>query len=363
MEANFNDYTIDTIDIWPYEAQQFLSENRSDEHILHLKSILENLIIKTRKEQIQLNKTITIEPFVTVADYDNDSNKEYWIRHVKEFKNATSLKDQVRLHYFNILDKGIDSFFSLTQEITIDRKNDDFDFWFAMKLGQYKDCVKYISNFLNYQLKVSFKRNFQKMEGFLILLICQYEGELLSEKVVKITQNWINKESNSVKEKKQAKNEINKGEEIEKTIHKTFYLDIVRSQPSILKKETAFIEAFQILTNNGLISLDTPVDNFNAIFQSKPLEEGDFIKWIGTLIELKWLIQQICKKGICSHIIGIEKWKVAQNCFLITADGKWRKIEKHTQISNANGATKNKKYIDAFGVKIKSILYLPSDNT
>ncbi len=151
--------------------------------------------------------------------------------------------------------------------------------------------------------------------------------------------------------------------ENEKPIHKTFYLDIMRSQPSILKKENEFLEAFHLLRNNGLISFDTTVDKFYAIFQSKSLEEEKYIKWTGTLIELKWLIQQICIKGICSHIIGIEKWKVAQNCFLITVDGKWSKIEKYTQISNANGSSKKKKIIDDFGVKIKSILNLPSDKT
>ena len=151
--------------------------------------------------------------------------------------------------------------------------------------------------------------------------------------------------------------------ENEKPIHKTFYLDIVRSQPSILKKENEFLEAFHLLKNNGLIISDTKFDKFYAIFQSKSLEEEKYIKWTGTLIELKWLIQQICIKGICSHIMGIEKWKVAQNCFLITVDGKWSKIEKYTQISNANGSSKKKKIIDDFGVKIQSILNLPSDKT
>jgi len=155
-------------------------------------------------------------------------------------------------------------------------------------------------------------------------------------------------------------NKINK--ENEKPIHKTFYLDIVRSQPSILKKDNEFLEAFHLLKNNSLISIDTTVDKFHAIFQSKSLKEENFIQWTGTLIELKWLIQQICIKGICSHIIGIEKWKVAQNCFLIKVDGKWSKIEKYTQISNANGVTINKEYIVAFGKKIKSFKKLHSES-
>ena len=93
MEAIFNYYEINTIDIWPFEAHQYLMGNRTDEQTYRLKSILETEIIKTRKEKIQLNKTVAIEPFVTVADFDNDSKTEYWLRHLKEFENAKSLKE------------------------------------------------------------------------------------------------------------------------------------------------------------------------------------------------------------------------------------------------------------------------------
>ena len=61
MEAILDYYEINTHDIWVFEAYQYLINKRSDDQIDHIKNILEQQILKTRREQIQLNKTITIE--------------------------------------------------------------------------------------------------------------------------------------------------------------------------------------------------------------------------------------------------------------------------------------------------------------
>ena len=91
------------------------------------------------------------------------------------------------------------------------------------------------------------------------------------------------------------------------------------------------------------------------IFKSNSIEDKNLIRWTGTLIELKWFVQEICKKGICSHIKGIEKWQVAQNCFLVKKEDKWKKIEKYTMISNASGGDTKKNVLIEFGKKIASI--------
>jgi hypothetical protein len=344
MEANFNDYTIDTIDIWPYEAEQFLSENRSDEHILHLKSIIETLIIKTRKEQIQLNKTITIEPFVTVDDYDNDSNKEYWLRHVKEFKNARSLKDQVRLHYFNILDKGIDSFFSLKQEIIIDRKNDDFDFWFALKLGQYKVGLKYLNEFLKYQFEESFQSNIENYKSFLHILMKQYKNEFLNEDIIELTNEWLS--MNTVK--------INIHEIIEKkrTLSgqiSTFYLKKVEEKPLFLENGDGLFciqEILFSLKKEKFIKDETEIESFSKIFKGNAHDPNEKIIWIGTKVELRWFVELIIEKNICVEITGVDKWLIAQNCFLYQKKGKSiEAINNYLSISEARGKVTDRKEI------------------
>lgn len=136
-------------------------------------------------------------------------------------------------------------------------------------------------------------------------------------------------------------------------IHKTFYLNKVRDQPTILDSSNNFLEAFLILKNNDLINNDTGLIDFKKIFQSTELKEDELIEWKGSLIELKWLVQQICRKGICNHIYGKEKWLVAMNCFKIkNKDKQWVKIDKYTKISNANGIKKNKPLILNFGEKL-----------
>jgi len=344
MEANFNDYTIDTIDIWPYEAEQFLSENRSDEHILHLKSIIETLIIKTRKEQIQLNKTITIEPFVTVDDYDNDSNKEYWLRHVKEFKNATSLKDQVRLHYFNILDKGIDSFFSLKQEIIIDRKNDDFDFWFALKLGQYKVGLKYLNKFLKYQFEESFQSNIKNYKSFLHILMKQYKNEILNDDIIELTNEWLSMnflitiDPENIDEKPKLTGQIS-----------TFYLKKIEDKPLFLERGDGLIciqEILFSLKNEKFIDYETDLKAFIKIFKGKALSEMEKIVWIGTKVELRWFVELIIKKNICLEIKGIDKWLIAQKCFSYQKkDRTIEAINNYLSISEARGDKMHRKEI------------------
>ena len=287
---------------------------------------------------------MTIEPFVTVADYDNDSNKEYWLRHVKEFKNATSLKDKVRLHYFNILDKGLDSFFSLTQEITIDRENDDFDFWFALKLGQYKGGVKYLNDFLKHHLQETFESDIEHYKSFLHILLKQYKNEFLNEDIIELSNEWLS--MNTVK--------IDGHEIIEKkrTLTgqiSTFYLKKVEEKPLFLETGGGLIciqEILFSLKKEKFIDNETDFKAFIKIFKGKALSEKEKIVWIGTKVELRWFVELIIKKNICFDIIGVDKWIIAQKCFLYLKKGKSiEAINDYLSISDARGKETNRKEI------------------
>ena len=71
---------INTIDIWTFEANQYLSKKRTHEQIIKVKSELEHEIVMSRRQQINKNLTVTINPIVTIDDYDNGTNKDYWVR-------------------------------------------------------------------------------------------------------------------------------------------------------------------------------------------------------------------------------------------------------------------------------------------
>ena len=334
MEAIFNYYEINTIDIWPFEAHQYLMGNRTDEQTYRLKSILETEIIKTRKEQIQLNKTVAIEPFVTVADFDNDSKTEYWLRHLKEFENAKSLKDHVRINYFNVLDNGLSSFFSRTEAITIDWKNDDFDLWFVLKLGQYKDGLKYINEFLNYQLQESFQNDIEKYNSFLHILIKQYKNEFLNEELIELTIEWLSKNY----KKRDLTGEIS-----------TYYLKKVKENPLILETGNGLTDIQEILISlrkEKFIENKTDLKAFKKLFKGKALDEKEKIVWIGTKVELRWFVELIIEKNICFEIKGIDKWLIAQKCFSYQKkDGTIEAINDYLSISEARGKETNRKEI------------------
>ena len=154
MEPILDYLDVNTIDIWTFEANQYLNEKRTDEHIIKVKSALEHQIVMSRRDQINKKLTVTINPIVTIDDYDNGTNRDYWVRHVREILGTKTIRDRVNLGYFNVFDAGLDSFFSLEQSILIDKENDQLDFWFALKLSQYKSGIKHIPDFLNYQMFV-----------------------------------------------------------------------------------------------------------------------------------------------------------------------------------------------------------------
>ena len=335
MEVIFDYYEINTIDIWPFEAQQYLLGNRTDEQTYRLKSILETQIIKTRKEQIKLHKTVTIEPIVTVADYDKNTNKKLWLKHVQGFKIATCLRDQVRLDYFFFLDKGgLDSCCLLQQDIIIDRQNDAFDLWFVLKLGQYKDGLKYINEFLNYQLQESFQNDIEKYNSFLYILIKQYKNEFLNEELIELTIEWLSKNY----KKRDLTGEIS-----------TYYLKKVKENPLFLETGdglTYIQEILISLRNEKFIENKTDLKSFMKLFKSKVLDENENIVWIGTKVELRWFVELIIQKNICLEIKGIDKWLIAQKCFSCQKkDGTIEAINDYLSISEARGKETNRKEI------------------
>lgn len=149
--------------------------------------------------------------------------------------------------------------------------------------------------------------------------------------------------------------ELNEKEEINIKQIKSFPLELINTQESKLSSNNLFIEAFNLLRNNNLLSKKTTVDQFGQLFNDKGLEENTFIEWTGTFIELKWTIVEIAKKVNKKDFRGLNKWKIAQNCFKVNSRGTTLTIDKYTQISNANGGDSKKQLIIDFGRKLQEL--------
>lgn len=70
-----------------------------------------------------------------------------------------------------------------------------------------------------------------------------------------------------------------------------------------------------LVKKDKFIKNETEIKSFSKIFKGKALDPKEKIIWIGTMIELKWVVELIIEKNICVDIIGVDKWIIAQKCF------------------------------------------------
>jgi hypothetical protein len=155
-EANFKYYEIDLADIWIYEREEFIAGN-------------------TEKRKAQRNLDLVQ---MYVAKYANPCFGEEMIRHSRDyyFKNLDEyINADLNKRYF------LESFFQnnncyeYRQSILLPKEESDFNYFFALKLRQYKDNLFEVENFLKYQSsKDEYKQNLSKFRTFIETLILQY---------------------------------------------------------------------------------------------------------------------------------------------------------------------------------------------
>jgi hypothetical protein len=324
MEATLDYFDVNINDIWPFEAAQYLNHNRTDEQIIRLKNTLEHQILISKRLQINQAQNVTIQPFVTINDYDNGTKKAYWVRHIEEIRRAKNLKERVELGYFNVLDDGVDSFFSLSQNILIGKENNQYDYWFALKLSQYKSGIKYVSDFLNYQKQKVFNSHTFAFCEFLELVILQYKDELIDEKVCHVTEKWISTLS-AVNENHDS---LETGGVIKSKIeskkytgnYRTFRLKKAESNPiylNINRNNDALNEFWNDLVQGGYIK-KTTIEDLKAIFvNGSAIKKEKRIIWskpIKTLIEFVKAL--IASKKIV-ELSGVDHWLITIDCFVL----------------------------------------------
>jgi hypothetical protein len=328
MEPIYDYFQINTKDIWPFEADKYLKSHRTDEQIYNLRNILEHLIVSTRSIQVDSNELITIQPFVTIEDYDNGTAKEYWVRHINEISVTKSQADRVRLGYFNVLDrKGIDSFFSYEQDIEIDRTNDQFDFWFALKLSQYVSGIKHIPEFLNYQLQEVFNSDISVFCEFLEEVILQYQDEFIDDKVCKKTEKWIVSQRVELIDKQ----DLLKTKAAPKSAlqvkqytggYRTFLLRKAESNVRYLnsaKNEMALHELWNDLVQAGILKQQT-IEKFRAIFLNVPIKKENRVDWSKSIKSLIEFVRALINSKRIVELDNVDHWLVTMDCFTLKGD-------------------------------------------
>lgn len=340
MDPCFDCYEINVMDIWPYESGQFLNGNRSVEHIYNVKNLVEAQILKSRQEQLKLGKTSTIEPIVTIEDYDRNTQRAFWERLVTETLNAESLIDKVSLDYFNVKDGGVDSFFAYFQNIEIENNYDRFDFWFALKLSQYDEGLKYIYEFLKYHLKSNFNSKKQKFDEFLVNVLLQYESVVLSKKVVQVVENWKNIDPPKNNSENGLERRKYKGD------NRTFLLKKVDKNPGYFKteKNEAVLNAFWQELYIGNYINKTTIGQLEAIFKSGRIEKENRLIWTKSIKTLTEFVKKLIESNRVVELTGVDHWLITMDCFVLN---KSKEIEFNSISKPQNEDSKLKGNIEA----------------
>ena len=340
MEPCYDYLEINIFDIWQYERQCFLSSKTDQEHMQKLTSKIQNKIYShyENKKLISVSKSNKIvEPFTSRVLEESGGDKDNFNRYINEWNKRVTegLSVLVALDYFLIND----CFFEYNYDIIVDAKEEDFNYWFCLKLRQYQSNPEKLYEFLKYQFKLNFNEELKKFNVFLNFIFIQGEQVFFSKKFVNTIEDWLKElRTNNQKE-----------------TPKTYYLDIVRNQPNILNSNSFFQELFFELKKNKYVSDDTKYDQFLLIFKNNQLKQEEKIKWTGSMKQLKIFIESFCKKNVCSLIDGIDKWKVATYCFQRKLKGNWVDITEYTKISESSGSMESTIEIEKIGELITQI--------
>ena len=337
MEPCYDYLEINIFDIWQYERQCFLSSKTDQEHLQKLTSKIQNKIYShfENKKPISVSKPNKIvEPFTRREIQESGEDKDNFSRYINEWNQRVDegLRVLVSLDYFLIKN----CFFEYNYDIIVDAKEEDFNYWFCLKLRQYQSNPEKLYEFLKYQFKLNFNEEIKRFKAFLNFIFIQGEQVFFSKKFVNIIEDWLKElRTNNQKE-----------------TPKTYYLDIVRNQPNILNSNSFFQKLFFDLKKNKYVSDDTKYDQFLLIFKNNQLKQEEKIKWTGTMKQLKKFIESFCKEDVCSLIHGVEKWKVATYCFQRKLKDSWIDITKYTIISESSGSTESTKEIEDMWEKL-----------
>jgi hypothetical protein len=171
-------YEIDVSDIWAYEQEQFMEGKSSREHAQKLLDLAQQYIIK---------KAIPLFGN-SMSDNGTDSDKVYYSGKIVEYhKSLPSLEDLYRIDYFFHKYDCYD----YNHEVILKFKDQDFPFFFLLKLRQYDENLFELNNFLKFQLRKSFNNNATRFTDFLTIVLLDRDG-FLNENIKTLINKFIN---------------------------------------------------------------------------------------------------------------------------------------------------------------------------
>lgn len=273
---------IELSDIWEYELEiihrelKFAKRQKySREEFIHMKVFYHS----TRRICLKYGTSFLIKKG------DDDSK---YIEYQKEYKSKKTLKEKIEHGFFDFKE----AMYCLNQNIIIPKEDEVFDYWFALKLSQFDTAIKYIDQFLDYQLNGTFMNDHKGYYNFLTLTCRQYEDSLLTNRVLETVYEYVDFLSEEIdalqsQNKKQKTNAY-----LEEDQSSSGYILIgSKKDPHFFQKQNKkFLEVFHTLKDQKLIHNDTSYTHFKSLFSANLTQEYQPIHWTGLNAELKAFI-------------------------------------------------------------------------
>ena len=173
---NPSELYIKVYDIWYFERSQLHNNPSYDETFAdQLLNRIEQLIAAKSKPDF------VVDPNGQEAGYQLNKLSLHSSKYA-------DIKERFALEYFFILD----SYYSYSKEILVTPSDDEFWYWFSLKLRQYDLSLEKVNEFLNFQLKrCSAKRGSDFIE-MLSLSLLQYP-DFFSDRLLQTVNAWINR--------------------------------------------------------------------------------------------------------------------------------------------------------------------------
>jgi hypothetical protein len=317
---NDNHYDINIGDIWNYEQSLFQENQSSENHVRELFQRIEDVTIDKGK------------PFLSIEDYDSGSQdyRKKFNSHIKDFKESYGdFQSRYALNYFFTNEYA----FYYNQVILIDKKFNDFDFWFTLKLRQFDAKLINLNKFLDFQLKLNFEKKISTYVDFLKSIMIQYEKELLSQKLIDSLNYWIDnkKDTGNIQVLRKLKGK-----------YSSLRLRKLNTNPYYLKKNSQILNTvLKQLKANNFIHEETLFTDFNRIFEGNIIPINKRIIWTGFNKDLHWFMNYLVKDSEKVELYKNDIWLVAIKCF-IDEDGKEFKTD---QLRKAKGEDEKRKIL------------------
>jgi hypothetical protein len=155
IDANFKYYNIDLTDIWEYEREKFLAGAANLTIAQKIIDLTQRLIVKNG------------EP--SFGEEMREIDPKYYDRNVIDYHQA-DLKMKYALNYFIFKNDC----YEYSQSLLILRNNEDFSFFFSLKLSQYNGKIEEAGSFLQIHLLNTFKDDVIAYRKFLKRLVFQF---------------------------------------------------------------------------------------------------------------------------------------------------------------------------------------------